>query len=143
MSIQRIVIVAVAVIVSVSCSQSTGSEDFRKYRTRYEAVIDNARELARKPEETINFRTDWDFDYFARPEDTNVCAVRTESGMLFVLILAYSHHLGVKFGYIYTDMSMVPEEIDQMLDTYGCGNWSLTEKLNDNWWAMEYSTTYN
>jgi len=63
--------------------------------------------------------------------------------MLFVRILAYAHHLGVKFGYIYTDKSMAPEEIDQMLDTYGCGNWTLTEKLNDNLWAMEYSTVFN
>ena len=38
---------------------------------------------------------------------------------------------------------MVPEEIDQMLDKYEGGNWTLAEKLNDNWWAMEYSTTYN
>jgi hypothetical protein len=142
MSIQRIVIVAVAVLVGVGCSQSTGSEDFQKYRTRYEAAIDSARELARNPEDIFNFRTDWKFDYFARPEDTNVCAARTKSGMLFVRILAYSHHLGVKFGYIYTDESMVPEEIDQMLDKYGCGNWTMTEKLTDNWWAMEYSTVY-
>jgi len=120
------------IIVSVSCNQSTGSGDFRKYRPRYEAAIDNARELARKPEESFFFRTDWKFDGLARPEDTNVCAVRTRSGMLFVRILAYAHHLGVKFGYIYTDKSMAPEEIDQMLDTYGCGNWTLTEKLNDN-----------
>jgi len=62
--------------------------------------------------------------------------------MLFIRIRAYSHHLGVKFGYIYMDIPMGPEEIDQMLDTYGCGNWTLTEKLNDNWWAMEYSAVF-
>lgn len=140
MSIQRIVIVAVAVIVSVSCSESTGSGDFRKYRTRYEAVIDNARKLAGKPEEPFIFRTDWKFDILARPEDTNVCAVRTKSGKLFVRIRAYSYHLGVKFGYIYTENSMVPEKIDQMLDKYNCGKWTLTEKINDNWWAIKYST---
>ena len=46
MSIQRTVIFTVVFIVNVSCSQSTGFEDFRKYRTRYEAAIVNARELA-------------------------------------------------------------------------------------------------
>ena len=44
------------------------------------------------------------------------------------------------FGLMYMDMA--PEEIDQMLDTYGCGHWALTEKLNDNWWAMKYSTVF-
>ncbi len=146
MSKQRIVIVAVAIIVSVSCGkptgQSTGTGDFRKYRARYEAAIGNARELARKPEEPFSFRSDWQFDVLAEPEDTNVCAVRTKSGMLFVRILAYNHHLGVKFGYIYTETSMVPEEIDQMLVSYGCGEWTLTEKLNDNWWVIESSTVF-
>ncbi|MBT8372461.1 MAG: hypothetical protein KJO34_15950 [Deltaproteobacteria bacterium] len=140
MSIQRIVIVAVVFIVSLSCSQSTGSGDFSKYRTRYEAAIDNARKLAPKPGETFSFRTDWKFDNLARPEDTNVCAVRTKSGMLFVRIRAYSHHLGVKFGYIYTETSMIPEKIYQMLDKYGCGKWTVMEKINDNWWAIKYST---
>ena len=118
---QRKVIIAVALIVGVSCSPGTGSGDFRKYRTRYEAVVDKARELAPKPEEPFSFRTDWNFDNLAGPEDTNVCAVRTKSGMLFVCILAYNYHMGVKFGYIYTETSMVPKEIHQVLNTYRCG----------------------
>lgn len=133
---QRRIYFVIAAILAVSCSEKTGSEDFHKYRARYEATIDNARELVRRPEEPFNFRTDWFIDDLA-PQRPNVCAARTKSGMLFVCIMSYNIHRGMKFGYIYTEESMVNEEIARTLDTYGCGGWKLTNKLNDNWWAAE------
>ena len=107
-------------------------------RGRYNRVIERARVLTSATAETVYFPGDWEYDIAPMPGGDNICARRLEDGALFVRILVRDYHRMGKWGYVYSE---VPADsaraVERDLDSYGCGEWTVTGKIFGSWWYIE------
>jgi hypothetical protein len=105
---------------------------------RYQDVIEQARELTAKTNDTVYFRGDWDFDISPSSRPTNICAKRLEDGTLFVRILVNDRHRLGKSGLVYTENDDASSgDIEMATDSYNCGEWYSKGNIWGPWWAIE------
>lgn len=41
------------------------------------------------------------------------------------------------FGYLYADQGLKAKDVLVMLDTHGCGEWTLLDQPQTGWWRIE------
>jgi hypothetical protein len=115
----------------------TACDDFSANRKRYEQTVLDARKAVQNNNQTVYFRTKWNFGH-ASPEETNVCARMTKEGSLFMRILTRDNHHAGRYGYAYTDPPMTSRnQVNLALDEDGCGEWEHIMKINEFWWKLE------
>jgi len=137
MWLKRLVIVFITLIIVLLIVTST-TFDFMIHYGRYADVIDQARELTAKTDDTVYFNGNWSYDISGLNMGTNVCAKKLEDGTLFVRILVEDGHRLGKSGLVYTENDLASRrDVEMALDTYGCGEWTSTGGIWGSWWAIE------
>lgn len=108
--------------------------DFDRRQDQLQKTVQSAKSKHPSLKQPIWFQAKW-FSHPAYPQ--NVCTIQNAKAQVVVVIITKNRGHAGMFGYLYADKGLQAKDVLVMLDTHGCGEWTLLDQPQTGWWRIE------